>query len=141
MSDFWNKNTKQLVIAAHDPNYQSNDWILVNKNALPNCNPLFWKEDNGQVVEMSTEEKDIILESLKRFRTKDEIYSLLNIVFNTPESLDKILDALDAVPSFDAALDKGNIPVALRRLLKAKTDGYLTNDEYSTIKTIIETKV
>lgn len=142
MANFFNTVTKEYRVSVHTPDYEGQpNWVKTNDITLPLCQSIFWKHENNQIVEMTDAEKTSILNSRKRNKTKTEVMHDIFVAFPVIADFERVLDALDSVPSFETALEMGSIEVASKRLLKAKGKNLLTDTEYNTIKTILDTKV
>lgn len=63
MSDFINKNTFEIKISVHDPDYENQpDWFKCNDMDIPNCLGKYkkWNESENKVEEMTQAEKDVV---------------------------------------------------------------------------------
>lgn len=139
MSDFINKNTKEIVFSGHDPLFKAEDgWVQFRRADLPRCNPIHMKFVNDVPVEMTSSEKAAVDASLpKRVKRKEEVMHEIFVAIPGAEFL-TFLDACDKHPSFVFALEMGAIEVAKGILEKAKFRASISEAHYQIIKSILE---
>ena len=96
MSVVIHKNTFQKIASANTADYRDGNWWI---NAVePNCEPKYWKNDNGTLAEMAAEEKatrdeyDLIAVKLERqAEVQAELKEYIHRAYSEDEQRDFLL--------------------------------------------------
>jgi hypothetical protein len=107
MADVFHKETRKFLRRVHTPdyleggeNYDSGKWLICDikwykENSLPTCDPKYWKEDNGKIVEMTLPEKDVINNSsIVKQMDFSSILFRMKAKLETPEAEKRLKKAL-----------------------------------------------
>jgi len=106
MSVVIHKNTFQKIASANTADYRDGNW-WINADE-PDCEPKYWKNDNGTLAEMTAEEKatrdeyDLIA---VKFQRKEEVQSELKEYIHRAYNEDEQMDFLLL---FALAIEQGN---------------------------------
>jgi hypothetical protein len=113
----------------------------VIEKSLPDCEPIYYKYDGSDIIEMSTSEKADKDDAIQTAIDKQpkEAMMLMSEIFNsfTGDDSTRILNCIDKKGSFKIALDGYNYSLARTIMEGAKTEGLINQIDYNIIDTIL----
>ena len=113
----------------------------VIEKSLPNCEPIYYKFDGNDIIEMSTSEKSDVDADIqyKAERQPKEPMTLMSEIFNafTGDDLNRIINCIDKKGSFKIALEGYNYILARQIMEGAKAEGLINQIDYNLIDNIL----
>jgi len=138
MADFF--DGKNIQRSVNTPDGIMAGWLPINGALavpVPNCEEKYWKIVDGEIVEMTAEEKTAIDTPIEPVPTPEDYFNNIMAGLTEIEQMD-FLDVYDEFPTFGLMLRNGNPEMAKSRLDAAEGAGMLTEAQSNKIKGLID---